>query len=448
MKIDTFFNSDYINFASYDVYRKIANNIDGLKASSRKLTYALQKNNINKSLKVSQIASRASEDTQYLHGVTSLEGVLVSMAQEFPGTNNIPTIQRDGNFGNRTIPDASASRYIFSSKDPIFDVIYNPEDTPILQKQTFEGAVIEPKFYVPILPMILVNGANGISIGFRQIILQRNPLELVKIIKNYLLKGCEVPDSILPWFGNNYSGTVKETEPGSFELIGVYNTDTTNVIDITEIPIGYNLESYSIVLDKLVESEDAIKSYDDLSQDSNFHFKVYVKRAWFNKYKDKHDYIINKFKLIKHVTEQYYCLDDNQKIKEYSNVGEIFKEYINTRLEYYTKRKKYNIDRMQAELDELYSKIMFIKMVVDGTIDMKKTTTDQICKMLDKNDKIIKINDSYNYLLNMSIRNLCKDKIIELAKKHKDASKTLKEYKLYTIESLWLSDLEKFEKAY
>ena len=119
MKITDFFKVDVCNYASYDNYRKIASIVDGLKPSGRKCLYTFIKNNITQPKKVSQLKSETAGATNYLHGENALAGVIVNLAQNFTGSNNIPLFTRDGAFGTRLIPEAAADRYIFFSKRAI-----------------------------------------------------------------------------------------------------------------------------------------------------------------------------------------------------------------------------------------------------------------------------------------------------------------------------------------
>ena len=128
MKITTFFDVDFVEFARYDVYRKIASYVDGLKPSARKVIHVVDKLNITSPAKVSQLANRVADMTEYLHGEGSLAGVIVGLAQDFPGTNNINLIFPKGSFGNRTIPDPSAARYIYTHKLPVFNKIIHGDD--------------------------------------------------------------------------------------------------------------------------------------------------------------------------------------------------------------------------------------------------------------------------------------------------------------------------------
>ena len=182
--VTEFFNREYCNWASYDNLRKIASFVDGQKNAARKvLWYTLQKNQKNE-IKVSQLDSKVAESEEYLHG--SMAGVVVNLAKDYPGSNNINLMYPEGNFGTRLIPEASAPRYIYTYGTKAFFEMFNKQDDAILNSQSFEGKDIEPVFMLPKLPVLLINGSEGVTSGYAQKILPRNPKDIQKYISYYL----------------------------------------------------------------------------------------------------------------------------------------------------------------------------------------------------------------------------------------------------------------------
>lgn len=447
INISEFYKVDGCNYASYDNYRKIGSICDGLKPSSRKCLYTILKNNVVAPKKVSQLKSDTASQTQYLHGDQSLEGVLVGMAQDFIGTNNIPLLKRKGMFGTRIRPNAAAGRYIFTCKEDYLDKIFKKEDVPILIEQIFEGDVIEPKFYVPILPMLLINGSVGLTTGFTQKILQRNPKDIIKYIRAKL-DGKQVLPKLVPWF-NGFTGDVdenKEKGEGSWLIKGKYTKTSSNEIEITEIPVDYNLEDYTEVLDKLEDAHD-IKDYKDLSDEGKFKFRVRFSRVGQGLNIDDKQ-LLSKLKLIEAVTENYTSFDENNKVVEYKTAYEIMDHYYDVRLEYYDKRKAWQIKELTRKLIEAVSKYTFISGVVNNEIIISKKTDEQIVKQLEKFDKIIKVDDSYDYLINMPIRSLTKEKMDKLKEEIKNLKDEIIAIKAMTNKDLWKKDLDEFEKVY
>ena len=438
VEISEYFNTNYCDYSSYDNYRKIASMVDGNKISSRKCLYVILKDNIKNPVKVQNFISEAAKRTNYVHGASSLYGVTVGMAQDFPGTNNIPLLKRKGAFGTRTIPDAAADRYIFTCMEDIIPKIFMSEDTPNLQEQIFEGDVIEPKCYVPVIPMLLVNGAIGLTTGFSQKILSRDPKELIKWIKAKL-SNKKFNGKLLPYF-NGFKGSVIENEAeGSYTIYGTFQKVSGNKIEINDVPIGYDLQGYLKVLDKLVEQK-KIKDYEDLSEGNDFHIIV---TFWRNQGLDidKCD-IIQELKLSKSVTESYTSLNEDNKVVEYKNVEELLEAFYKVRYEYYQKRIDYQIKKLTEALVINASKYTFIKGIIDGTIVINNKSDDVIYSQLDKIDAIKRVDDSYSYLLNIPCSQLTKEKYQKLKEQIKEDKVKLQEAKKVTVEELWNKDLD------
>ncbi|HBY65847.1 MAG TPA: hypothetical protein DEG42_05670, partial [Acholeplasmataceae bacterium] len=213
--------------------------------------------------------------TQYLHGEQSLGGVICGLAQDFVGTNNITLMIPDGTFGSRLKPAPSATRYIFTYKAPVFNQIFNKDDIPLLTEQVFEGDVIEPRFFVPTLPLILINGSEGIGSGWSQKILPRDSKEVTKHIRNYLKNG-KLPQRIAPYY-KGFNGVIEyEAEKNRWLIKGDFEKVNRTTLRITELPIGYDLDKYVKVLTELEEKK-VIRDFDDLSNPGNSKFEFIVK---------------------------------------------------------------------------------------------------------------------------------------------------------------------------
>jgi DNA topoisomerase-2 len=163
-----FINKELIHFSKYDCERSIPNLMDGLKISLRKILYSAFKKNLTSEIKVAQFSGYVSEQSGYHHGEASLNAAIVGMAQDFVGSNNINLLLPNGQFGTRLQggKDSASERYIFTQLSPLTRLIYRKEDDPILEYLEDDGFPVEPRFYVPIIPMILVNGGKGIGTGF------------------------------------------------------------------------------------------------------------------------------------------------------------------------------------------------------------------------------------------------------------------------------------------
>lgn len=435
MQLSNFFNSDFVDYASYDNLRKIGSCIDGLKNASRKVIFTVLEKNIKEPIKVSQLANKVAEYAEYLHG--SLDGVVVNLGQDFAGTNNVPLLQKKGNFGTRFAQEASAPRYIFTYGSKNLFTLFKKEDLKILKEQMFEGERIEPVFYVPTLPLILVNGSEGVSSGFAQKILPRNPKNIIKYLTNKIQGKRNNKDLLKPFF-NDFKGTVEQGETSFQWLIkGKIERTNKNQITISEIPVGYDLKTYIKVL-KTLEDNKVILDWDDLS-DKEFKFIVKMNPKDLDKLSE--DEILDRLKLVKKVTENLTCLNANNQIQEFQSAEEILDYYFKVKMEYLGKRKDYLVQELKTDLDILNAKITFIKAILDKSLVIEKQPKDKIVKNLEK-IITVKVQDSYDYLLNMPLYSLTLEKIKALTETLKNSKLKLKETQEKTLENFWLEDLE------
>lgn len=434
IKIENFLNKEVVNFASYSTLRAIGSVVDGLKNSHRKIIFGMK--STNKSTKVSILSAEIMAKSQYLHG--DISGSIITLAKNYTTTNNLPLLTREGNFGTRMTPEASATRYIFTNKEKIFNEIFKPQDDVILEAQSFEGENIEPKFYTPTLPLILINGSEGISTGFAQKILPRKLDTIKKYIVSYF-ENKELPE-LVPYY-NGFKGIIKKgASKNQWIIEGTFEKISSTKILINELPIGYSLQSYTKVLDTL-EEEKVIKRYVDKSNAKKdiFEFEVTMDMK---SLKEPENVIKEKLKLIKKVTENFTVIDENNRVIIYDSPEEVLNHYIKIKLEYLEKRKNYLAQKIKEDLIILYSKYLFVKNVIEENIVVQGTKKDEIIKQIQKIEKIIKIDDSYDYLLRMPIYNLTEEKSKELLESIKVKKEELKNTIESKIEDIWLKEID------
>lgn len=439
-KMSSFFESEYVDQASYDNLRKIASSIDGLKNSGRKVIHTAIEKNVTTNEKLSQFASKAAEFCEYLHG--SLEGVVVTLAKDYSGTNNLPLLQKKGNFGTRFKNEASAARYIFVRNKPYLSDLILKDDSHILEEQYFEGSKIEPKFFVPTLPLLLINGSQGVSSGFAQNILPRDPNE----IKDYLVKvlnGVKPRKFPLPSFNGFEGDVINGDTQRQFIIRGKIERKGANRVLITEVPVNYDLTGYIKVLDKL-EEDKLINSYKDLS-DESFKFEVRLPSKTLKALSDSE--LLDFFKLERRVSENYTSLNHLNKIKEYESPEEILDDYIKVKLEYTGKRKEYLLNEL-SELEELASsRYKFIDAVINDEIKLAKRKKQDIVKDIDELG--VKMEGStitrYDYLLRMPMSSLTIEELKRLKDEIKDIKTKIKELSKLSAKDIWLSDIAKLK---
>ena len=433
VQLEDFFKNEYIDFSVYDNVRKLANYIDGQKNASRKILHTVLQQNIDKFVKVSNLGPRVQDYSQYLHG--SLEGTIVNMTADYVGSgNNIPLLEGDGNFGSAFINEAAATRYIFARMNSVLKQLFVKEDFVNLMHQSFEGSKIEPRFYVPVLPMIAVNGSEGVSIGYAQKILPRDPREIHKWVRQKA-EGKRNTASLKPhWEGMKC--TVEQGETDVQWLIkGSFTRKTKHRILITSIPVGYTLKQYQAVLDKLVEDK-VIKDYDDLSDNDEFEFEIQVDRAFSAK---PDDWILNKLKLIKKVSENYTCIDENNKITIFESLKHLLDAWYDKRIAYNDLRKQHILKKMQDDMDYADAKAMFIKGVVEGKIELRNKSEAEVIKQAEAYSNVL--HGKVEKFLGLPMRSLTKEEIAKLKKRSAELKKEIAEYSKLTFEDILVSDL-------
>jgi len=433
MNISTFLNEDYSDSALYIAYRSIASYLDGLKNSQRKVVYTIKKTNLKAKTKVSALGSKVVDNSGYLHGDTSIQDTIVTMTRDYCGANNLPVIEPNGSFGTRLIPEAAAPRYIFSQPTKYFDYLFRKEDDKNLIKQEFEGSEIEPMFYIPTLPIILVNGSTGVGVGFASTVLARDLNNIIKLVENYLNGKPNDSKLLIPnWHG--FTGKVEKVE-NKWLISGNISSISGRKVIIDELPISYSLPKYIKILKSLKE-KGVIEKYIDYSENDKFKFEVTLKFVT-----DNIEKIMKDLKLTETITENLVCVDEHNSLKEFNSVEELFESFCKIKIQFLEKRIKSEIERLAQETNYLQECYNFIMDVINNKINVKVKKTE-----VEKQLKDLK----YNYidkLLGMPIYSLTIDKAEDLKEKLENKRKELSSMKEETPITIWKKDLEELKKC-
>ena len=457
--ITDFINKELIFFSNYDIHRSIPSLVDGLKPTQRKILYTGLNYLKNKEIKVAQFSGLVGQKTDYHHGEASIVSTVIKMAQNYVGSNNCNLYLPNGQFGTRLLggDDRSSERYIFTDVSGITKKIFNLDDNPLLNYLDSDGLSIEPEWYIPSIPLILLNGTNGIGTGFSTTVLQHKLEDLVENIKNMLDN--KTPKTLVPWY-RSFKGKIEEISTNKYQSVGIYELDNeNNKIIIKELPIGSWTEKYKEYLERLlidksvsVKNElkiQCIKNYNNYSTESNVNFELEFSGIEYKKMTSKgEDHILKTLKLTSNLSEtNMYLFDKNNNIRKYKNTGEIMKSYYDVRLEYYELRKKKMIEMLENIVEELSNKVRFIRMVKSKSIDILDTTDEKLDNDLEKNGFVKLLNSSdeltYNYLTTMHIRSLTLERADKLESECNLRMKELEKLKLKKIKNMWLEDLEK-----
>ena len=373
-----FFDKEYSQYAVYDTQRKIAHLVDGLKISQRKILHTQMKTLGGKQMKVDAIANFTAGATEYLHGAGNLEGVIVNMVVDYVGGNNYPLLEGSGHFGSRSLPRPSASRYIYASVHENTNKLFSKVDEPVLEKQHFEGSEIEPKFLLPVLPNIFLNGAQGLAVGFSQTILPRK-IENIKEAIKLTVAGKPVPYELMLPHYNGFRGEIVHLGENTYEIHGVYERYDSTTILVKELPVGYDLNSYVNKLEKLLEKK-VIKDYKDKSEDDDFLFEIKVDRR-FTKRQPKS--IKKDLGLITHVSEVLNLLDVDGKVSHFESPQEILKRWVEIKIQYMRKRIDHQIESLANEIDHktaVNDLLRFIQENIEEFIDSDEEKFQEKCK--------------------------------------------------------------------
>ena len=451
-----FIDKELIHFSKYDCDRSIPGLMDGLKISLRKIAFSAFKRNLIEEIKVAQFSGYVSEVSGYHHGEASLNGAIVGMSQIFVGSNNINIFEPRGQFGTRNQggKDAASERYIFTCLNPLIRHIYKKEDEYILEYLEDDGTPVEPIYYAPIIPMILVNGSKGIGTGFSTDIISHNPLDIIEYLKNKLNE-MDKEIEIKPYF-EGFTGEIIKISDKKYLIKGKYKIEK-NSVHITELPIGLWTQDYieylASLLDKKNQSEKIIVDFNDISNDTMIDIKVIFQAGKVNElYNDKIDENINgleKFlKLYNYQTlTNMHLFDYNDKLKKYENVKEIIDDYYIKRLELYNKRKEYQLKILRDELVILSNKARFIQENLDDIIDLrKKSNLENENKLMER--KYDRIENSYKYLLKLPMDSVSLENFEKLMKEKDEKESLIKKLESLTNIDLWLEELSILENNY
>ena len=302
--ITNFLAKEYKEFAMYSIEgRAIPSIVDGFKPTQRKIIHVssqIWKTGNEKTLKVFQLGGKVASDAFYHHGNASLENAIITMAQKFK--NNAPLLEEEGQFGSLRSPQAGAPRYIGTKLTENYRLLY--KDFELLEYKQEEGESIEPKFFLPIIPTVLINGSSGIAVGFASNILNRDVKSIIECYQKILTdkKISEVKPSLTGFTGE----FIQDKEnPKRWIIRGKFVRANTSTVKISELPPSMTYEKYEEILDKLVDDK-LIVSYDDNCKD-NIDYTIKFTRSDLEKLDDEK--LIKLLKLEESSTEIFSTLD-------------------------------------------------------------------------------------------------------------------------------------------
>ncbi|KAI3338874.1 DNA topoisomerase [Ustulina deusta] len=485
---DDFVNKELILFSMADNMRSIPSVIDGLKPGQRKVIYACLKRNLLKDKKVIELAGYVSEQTAYHHGEVSLQQTIIGLAQNFVGSNNVNCLEPSGNFGSRLAggSDAASARYIHTRLSPFARRIFSSLDEPNLEHHVDDGKKIEPKVYAPVIPMVLVNGADGIGTGWSTSIPNYHPMDIIKNIRRRMGRFDDDTEekpfvNMTPWF-RGWKGTLELAGSNRYQCNGIANQDDKkpNEVIVTELPVRMWTDDFKAKLEEIIRAEKApsfIKDYKEFNDHQNVHFEIQLDEKHMKAALEEG--LLEKFKLVKQVaTSNLVAFDTRGMIRKYEKVEDILEEFYLFRMEMYSKRKAHWLSVYHSDYRKLKNQARFVQEIMDGELVVsrkkrqvivgelrerkyetfaKKTdgkTTKEEGEDEDEDDgvddsaKALDINDDahgYDYLLSMPIWSFTQERLDRLKEQIAKKKTEYDDLERLSEKDLWCKDLDDFE---
>ncbi|XP_017601460.1 PREDICTED: DNA topoisomerase 2-alpha [Corvus brachyrhynchos] len=471
-----FINKELVLFSNSDNERSIPSLVDGLKPGQRKVLFTCFKRNDKREVKVAQLAGSVAEMSSYHHGEAALMMTIINLAQNFVGSNNLNLLQPIGQFGTRLHggKDSASPRYIFTMLSPLARLVFPPMDDNILRFLYDDNQRVEPEWYMPIIPMVLVNGAEGIGTGWACKIPNFDIREVVNNIRR-LMDG-EEPLPMLPSY-KNFKGTIDELGPNQYVISGEVSILDSTTIEITELPVRTWTQTYKEqVLEPMLNGTEKtpplITDYKEYHTDTTVRFVVKMTE---DKLAEAEAVGLHKvFKLQTSLTCNSMVLFDHVGfLKKYDSPQDILKEFFELRLRYYNLRKEWLIGMLGAESAKLSNQARFILEKIDGKIVIENKPKKELIQVLiqrgyesdpvkawkeaqnkdeeeeeeeEESDKesAAASGPDFNYLLNMPLWYLTKEKKDELCKQRDNKEKELENLKRKSPSDLWKEDLAAF----
>jgi DNA topoisomerase-2 len=475
--MEEFVYREVLPYSNYSNIRNIASVLDGLKPVQRKVLFTMFDKNVVSDVKVAQIVGVIAAHTQYHHGEQSLVETVVGMAQDHVGVSNINYLVPEGQFGSRLDPPSvhSAARYIFTRLDPVTRYLFRHEDDAVLLYVEEEGVRIEPEYYVPVIPTVLVNGTFGIGTGWstavpmfsvEQLIdmceqvarsLQRGEEDTVTTLLSTL---CD-PAVCAPWY-DGFKGTIRyDADRGGFTTTGVVTlVPDASALHVTELPVGTWTHTYVEDVEKhmMVQrgkspstkkkgslANELVLSIDKQWTDSVVNMTLYcVPDKWADVVEAAPGELCKHLNLVTDVRLNNMHLHNRSgALTKYDTVAAIVSDFVTVRVELYGKRKAHMLATLEKERRLLHAKLSFVKALLDARLAVQHLDEAQL-----QAHGFDMVDGSYDHLLNMPFKALTAERAAKLTREWEETDARVQALSVKTVFDLWLDDLAALRDAY
>jgi DNA topoisomerase II len=477
LTISTFVDKQLIIYHRMALRRALPGIWDGFKECQRKIFFAIRMRNYKKALDLEKIMGAVKEITSYHHGAPALLETIVKMAQGFVGRNNIPLFVNKGEFGTRSGVkgvggDHAAPRYIATMEEEISRCIFSSLDDDLLVRLYEDNELVEYDFYMPVVPMLLINGAEGIGCGWSTTIPNYNPVDLVEWIRMWLNGKEKELAPLKPWF-RGFKGTIdlireeKEDKIIGWKSQGILEKcekEWKGWWEVKELPIGLWTKPFeewlvylydgTIPKDKKWKKNDVkyIKQIKDYSGANHVHYIFEPTKDFIPDINTPNNFSILQ---TKGSLKNMIAIDENNFPHKFDSPEEYMYIFCPRRLNFYQKRKNHLLKILNLDLAKASNKFRFVKGVVDKKLNLHKTD-EELERILSsdmwKFDRLGSLSEtkepSFDYLLSMQMRSMTIAKLQELEKEREKIQKQIADIEIKTSKDLWIEDLDKFEVAY
>jgi DNA topoisomerase-2 len=258
-------------FQTNNLEQKLDHFVDGQNQSSRKILHGAIvyfSKNMNSSVKVYQLGGGVSESQNYHHGDASLCASIKNRAFIDVGGVQVPIFQPHGQFGTRNNTKSASERYVETNLTNIVDILFNPNDYYLLDFN-FEGEKrVEPKYFIPIIPLAILESKELPAHGWKLQLWARDAFQVIDVVKTMIDANIRIP-TLNPtrYFGNYvWNGEFRNIRGRPFTVGKYLRYNIANgrtLIRITELPLRTWTNKYVKYLNKLCEKHDFIESVDD-----------------------------------------------------------------------------------------------------------------------------------------------------------------------------------------
>jgi DNA topoisomerase-2 len=481
VKYSDFINKELILFSQADNQRSIPHLMDGFKPSQRKVLFSCIKKKLTYTkpeMKVAQLAGYIGEHSAYHHGEASLHGAIVNMAQSFCGSNNVNLLTPSGQFGTRRMggKDSASPRYIFTKLEKVARTIFHPDDDAILTYLSDDGMSIEPEFYMPVMPLVLVNGSEGIGTGWSSNVPNFCPRAIIANLRRLIAD--EEPEKMVPHYYGFTGEVIAETgkREGSYVVRGRIERKDDTTLFISELPIKKWTQDYKVFLETMAnndgKTEPDIKDFQENHTDTTISFTITATKEKIDAFEKEKNGLYGKFKLTGSLSTSNMTLFDKEgRITRYEKPEDILAAFYDLRLDYYSRRKELLLKNLKWDQKMLSNKARFIEEVCSGELvvsnrkrtDILTDLQERGYDLLQKEDPNMIDEDSdeetddtttdaelakgYEYLLGMKIWSLTFEKAEELRAKFAEKTQEVAELEETSPSQIWLNDLDAIEEA-